>query len=330
LINVKQLKSQLKEKTIKSIYLFGGEETFLVDKYTKEITDMCVDEAFKEFNYSFYNEDNESYDSFFDDVNSYPTMSEKKVVVLKNVGFTKLKDYQKPLCQLVSSLPDYVVVIIVEPEIKKIKKALADEIEEKGEIVEFQKQTIYDLRAWVAMNLGRFGKNIMPADAEYLINLCQLSMEKLNIECEKLGSAEGNTVTKKLIDEMVNVPLEVNIFSMSDEILNGNSKNAYNILKGLKSSKQEPIAILIIMYKQFADLLMFKNLGEENANAESFLAPNRRWLAKKLMQSCRRYSKEKLRLAMKLCAKYDIDIKSGKIDGFTAIEMLLAEILIKN
>lgn len=328
LINVTKLKQQLKQGELKNIYLFCGEEKFLVDMYVKKVTDMALGDGLREFNYSYYNEDNENYENFVNDVEAYPTMAEKKVVVLKNTKFIKLKDYQKPLAELFRSLPDYAVVIIVEEEASKVKKALLEVINKKGEVVEFKKQNAADLRAWVTRQLASKNKQMSNEDMEYLVNLCERSLDKLSVECEKLvAAAEETFITRKMIDELVKVPVEYKIFEMSDHLLAGRAENAYNILNGFKINKEQPIVIFITIYKQLADLYMFRLLGEEGKNAADYLAPNRKWLASKLASEARRHSKEKLRMGMRLCAEYDLQIKSGKIDGFTALEMMMAEFL---
>ncbi len=326
MINVTKLKQQLKAGDVKNLYLFCGEEKFLVDMYLKKITDMVIDGGFKEFNYCFYNEDNENYESFANDVESYPTMAEKKIIILKNTKFVKLKEYQKPLAEIFENIPEYAVVIIVEEEASKIKKALSDIINKKGEIVEFKKQNVSDLRAWISIQLSSKNKQISNEDAEYLINLCERSMEKLSVECEKLGSSTDEAViTRKMIDGLVKVPVQYKVFEMADHLLQGHAESAYKILNGFKINREQPIVIFINIYKQLADLYMFRIMGEEGKNAADFLAPNRKWLASKLSAESKRYPKEKIRQGMKICAEYDLKIKSGNLEGFSALEMMMAE-----
>ncbi len=328
MINVTKLKQQLKQGQLKNLYLFCGEEKYLVDMYVKKVTDMALTDGLREFNYSFYNEDNESYESLVNDIEAYPTMSKKKVVVLKNTRFIKLKDYQKPLCEIFENIPDYAVVIIVEEDASKIKKSLSDVIGKNGEIVEFKKQNVSDLRAWISRQFALKNKQMSNQDMEYLIDLCERSLEKLSVECEKLISAtDSPVITRNMVDELVKVPIEYKIFEMSDHLLSGNAEKAYSILNGFKVSREQPIVIFITIYKQLADLYMFRLLGDEGKNGADYLAPNRKWLASRLSAECRRHSKEKIRRGMKLCAEYDLQIKSGKIEGFTALEMLMAEFL---
>lgn len=326
MINVTKLKQQLKAEEIKNIYLFCGEEKFLVDMYLKKIADMVIDGGFREFNYCFYNEDNESFEAFANDVESYPTMAEKKVIILKNTKFVKLKEYQKPLAEIFKNIPEYAVIIIVEEEASKIKKALSDIINEKGEIVEFKKQNVSDLRAWISIQLSAKKKQMGNEDAEYLINLCERSMEKLSVECEKLcSSTETSVITRQMIDALVKVPVQYRVFEMADHLLSGNAESAYKILNGFKINREQPIVIFINIYRQLSDLYMFRIMNEEGKNASVFLAPNRKWLASKLSAESKRYPKEKIREGMRICAEYDLQIKSGNLEGFAALEMMMAE-----
>lgn len=328
MINVTALKQNLKKGIISNLYFFCGEEKFLMDTYTKKITEMAIGDGLMELNYSFYNEDNESFEAFSDDLESYPTMSDKKVIVLKNTSFIKLKDYQKPLENMLSNLPDYAVVIIAETEDAKLKKPLMDIISKRGVAVDFKKQNISDLRAWVTRRLADNGKQINTADAEYLITLCDRALDKLSVECDKLASADtGSVVDKMTIQSLVKVPVEYKIFEMADKLLEGDGEGAYKILNEFKITKVQPVVVFSVIYGQLGDLLMFRLLRDEGQNPGEFLAPNRKWLASSLQKNCTKYSKEKLRRGMNLCAGYDLDVKKGKADGYSAMELMIAEFL---
>ena len=328
MINVTALKQQIKKGIIKNLYLFCGEEAYLIDSYTKKITDSALGDGLREFNYTFYNEDNENFELFKNDVEAYPVMSEKKVIVLKNVSFIKLKDYQKPVAEILGNVPPYAVVIIIDTDGAKMKKPVTDAISANGEIVDFKKQSAADLRSWLSIKLGRYGKEIQNPDADYLVNLCGRSLEKLAVEAEKLASStDGRLITRELINTLVKIPVEYKIFEMSDCLLKGDSAGAYGILGGFKTAKVQPIVIFSVIYGQLSDLLMFRLVGDEGGNPSEFLAPNKKWLASKMSAECRRYSKEKLRNGMRLCAGYDLEVKKGNIDGYAAVEIMMAELL---
>lgn len=78
MINVTKLKQKLKQGELKNIYLFCGEEKYLVDMYLKKVTNMALGDGMREFNYSYYNEDNENFENFVNDIEAYPTMAENQ------------------------------------------------------------------------------------------------------------------------------------------------------------------------------------------------------------------------------------------------------------
>ena len=120
------------------------------------------------------------------------------------------------------------------------------------------------------------------------------------------------------------MPLEFKIYAMSDKLLEKNAQVAYNMLNEFKISKQQPTVIISLIYSHVAALYMFAKL---KGRAREYLPANRKFLARKYLQESQRHSEEKLRKIMKQCACYDDGIKGGKIEGWTALELIMANFL---
>jgi len=327
---VSDLKRRLKEGAPDKVYLFYGEEKFLIDTYLKQIKGAVVSGPFADFNYNIFTDNNADFDEFVESVEGYPQMADKKMIVVKDCDFLKQADYQESMEKIIKNAPDYAVLVFVEEELTKVKKDLIKCIEKVGCVVDFKKQTPSDLRAWVNRTFALSGKKMRVDDMEHLVTICEHSLSKLKIECDKLIAAVGDeeVVTRGHIDQMVQVPFEYKVFQIADKILSCDA-SVYSILNELKNNKEQPTVIISLIYSQLASLLMFKNLERERVNAEDFLPPNRKFLARRLSSECRKHSPDKLRMGMKLCAQYDVDIKTGKIEGFTALEIIMAQLMIK-
>ena len=115
-----QLKNDIKNKTFKNVYVFTGDEKYLADYYSKEICNALVDEDMKEFNFLKLSTlpSPEDIDAF---ASSYPFMSEHKVMLVKDTGIMKNapEDVKEYFTELLSSVPDYLVVIFNEANIDK-------------------------------------------------------------------------------------------------------------------------------------------------------------------------------------------------------------------
>lgn len=324
-LTVAQLNKQLKTE-LKNIYLFYGEEYFLHKTYIDRLKSMVLQGPLADFNYLEMSGKSASFEAFAAEVNTYPQMAEKKLILLKETSFLTATEYQKEMKKILSDIPEYAVVVFVEQDTKKVKKDLLKTIETKGAVANFEKQSLADLRSWVNRTFSARKKRMKTEDIEHLINICERSLDKLKNECEKLIAAVGDDdiITRHHIDEMVQVPLEFKIYSMSDKLLEKNAMEAYTMLKEFKINKEQPTVIISLIYSHISSLYMFARL---KGSAEGFLPPNRRFLSRRYIQQSKRHSEEKLRSIMKQCAEYDDGIKGGKIEGWTGLELIMANFL---
>lgn len=324
-LTVAQLNRQLKSE-LKNIYLFYGEEHFLHQTYIDRLKGMVLQGPLSDFNYLKMEGKDARFEDFAAEVETYPQMAEKKLILLKETPFLTATEYQKEMKKILSDIPEYSVVVFVEQDLKKVKKDLLKIIESKGSVANFEKQSMADLRAWVSRTFAAQKKRMKMEDVEHLISICDRSLDRLKNECEKLVAAAGDNeiITRKNIDELVQVPLEFKIYAMSDKLLEKNAQVAYNMLNEFKISKQQPTVIISLIYSHVAALYMFAKLKDR---AREYLPANRKFLARKYLQESQRHSEEKLRKIMKQCACYDDGIKGGKIEGWTALELIMANFL---
>lgn len=327
-LTVAQLNKQLKEKA-KGLYLFYGEENFLHSTYINRIKKSVLDGPFADFNYSVFDEKSAVFENFISEINTYPQMANQKLIVLKNTDFLTLAEYQKKMADVLNDLPDYAVIIFIEHDTKKIKKDLLKLIQANGTSVEFTKQSVADLRSWVNRTFAAADKRMKIEDMEHLVNICERSLDRLSTECAKLIAAVGDSevITRRNINDMVQIPLEFKIYTMADKLLSGNPEGAYTMLRELKINKEQPTVIIALIYSQLSSLYMFRQLRQRG---EEFIPSSRRFLAKKYASECMRHDEKKLRTAMIQCAEFDDGIKNGTIDGWTALELVMAFLLQKN
>ncbi len=326
-LTIPQLKRQIQNNDISNLYLFYGEEKYLLNNYITNIKDKTVN-GFLEFNYFEFTDETADYEQFTSFVLSYPQMSDKKMVVLKDCGFLQNTAYKEKMLELLSDLPSYSVVVFAEQTVGKIKKELLALIDEKGIVTEFEKQTPENLRAWVNRKFALSNKKMTIEDMNYLVSLCSCSLEKLEVECSKLiAGTEEEIISKNHIDALVTVPVEYKVFTMADCLLNKNNNEAYSLLREFKINKEQPTEILAIIYSSISEILMFKTLLGLGKNPELYLAPNRKWLGKKYRAQATKQDSKKLRQIMKMCYSYDEKIKTGMIDGYTALEVVIASML---
>jgi len=320
-LTITELKQDIKNQDIKTLYLFHGPEEYLAEKYLKQLKDVV---PHGDFNYHQFDEPIE-LSEIIDIVEQYPQMSEQKMVVLKDSGILKTNTKEKK--EFIESLPNYVVVVFVEKDVAKLSKPLTNLF---NNIVKFDVQKTSDLRAWTQRQFADRGKKVNLDDIEYLTQICELSLGKIEIEVEKLCAAAGcrEEVTRELIDRLVPIPLDYKVFDFVSLLLNQESKKAYTMMDEFKRGREEPIALISIVFSQISSIVMVKNFRDLKINGvEEYFAPNRRFLAAKIARELGRYDIKKLRGAMKDCTEFDVGIKTGGIEPWVAVELLAAKLL---
>lgn len=327
-LTIPQLKSKLNNKIISGAYLFYGEETFILNSYIDIMKATCVTD-FPEFNYMEFNEENCDVESLIGFVMAYTQFSDKKLIVAKNTGILQNNSYKDKLVSLIEQIPDFTVLVFVEETTAKIHKDILSAFEKYGNMTDFIKQDPATLRTWVNKKFISAGKKMSIENMTMLVDMCGHSLEKLSVECGKLiASTEEEVISREIIDRLVTVPAEYKIFAMSDHLLNKNATEAYGLLKEFKTNKEQPTEIIALVYASVSEIYMFKSLMAEGGNPENYLAPNRKWLGKKYRMMANKHDFKKLRTIMGLCYEYDEKIKIGEIDQYTALELIMAQMLI--
>ena len=119
--NFIKLKQQIKSGDIKNLYLFFGEETFLKDMYLKRMGKTVPEDGFSDFNRILLEGNDVTSDSVDDAVDSFPMMSEKKLLVIKDSGIFKSPNEETKVFwqKRLADIPDYLLMIFDEKSVDK-------------------------------------------------------------------------------------------------------------------------------------------------------------------------------------------------------------------
>lgn len=325
-MTVTELKKAVKNNELKNLYLFHGEEEYLIFSYVNQFKKLILGDM-ADFNY-FEFEGETSLAAAAEAIEQYPQFAEQKLIILKESGL--LKNHDKITEKLLQSIPPYNVVVFVERDSAKINKKMIKVVEEEGEAVDFSRQKPSDLRAWVNIRLTSAGKKMKNDDAEYFVQICELSMSKIELELEKLIASVGDQqeIKRADIERMITPLLDYKIYEMVDCVLKRNAQSAYEMLREFKTGGEAPTVILAMLFSQLHFIAMVKNLKQDQEpKIDEFFPANRKFLAGRIAKETGKYRMEKIYQAMKMCSDFDGDIKMGRIEGWTAVEIVIATLL---
>lgn len=331
---VNAFKEKLKSDNLSGIYIFTGEEKFARRAAVDSVRKKFEEYGFSEFNIQVFEEKAATVSAVSDYIEAFPVMSEFKLAIIKNSGiFKSASDEVKNFWIKTSeNFPEYLAVIFDEDNIDG-RNALAKKMKSVGIYTEFNYKTPAELAAWCGKIFAKANISITPEVLEHLIFSCDEGMENVKNESEKLIAycEDKRQVSMEDVDLIVRKSLQSRIFEMLDAISYKNASLAYTRLNELKIYKESPIKIIAMLGRQSVMLLKTSVLLEENRYGE--IASELKippFIAKKYIEQARNTSTPRLSDMVNKCTDADYKIKSGITDDWTAVEVLISELIDNN
>lgn len=327
-----------------AIYLFYGEETYLLETRVKKIK--------KEYQQlilgiNFIQIDDTNAEELIADLETPAFGFDKKLIIAKNTGLfkkekkttktdskkKKVDDTKLPLNEKIAKyiqgnleeLKNTVDLVFVEQEVDK--NALYQTIEKVGEVKEFALLKLPDLIANIKKITVAYKVNIDDATAKYLVECCGTSMQDLINELRKLieYKGENSNITKQDIDLLCTKQIQAVIFDLTDNLGKKETSKALEVYNGLISNKEPIQKILITLYNHFKKLYIIKiaeKYNEDVATAMN-LKPNQLFLVSKYKTQARYFETQELREVIEALIDLDANYKIGLISLEIGLEAIL-------
>lgn len=328
---MKTIKEQIKEKSVSGAYLMYGEEDFLKDYYCKQLSDMCLMDGIREFNYMKVNSDKIDLNAITDFVVSLPMMSDKKVLVLKNTGiFAKANDAVKKFwTEIFDDMPEYMVIIFVENTVDK-RSSLYKAISKSHTAEEFPLSNENELINWFARYIAKDNKSMTKEDIAFVIESVGRNMYLLKNEADKLiayALGKDGLISHEDVEACICKSLEGKVFALIDNIVSKDKSKAISRINDLKTLKEQPVMIIALIFRQFSILRKVKVLEGRQLSEIAQKTKQRDFVIKKNLSQLKGFSLKDLDSAISMCVKADEDIKSGASEPWLTLEKLTVSLM---
>ena len=331
---LQELKADIKSRSMGRLYIFHGEEKFLLHYYFGQIRKILLDELTESFNFHKFNSENFTLQSFVDSVEGFPMMSEHTLVVVDDVDLFKLPEGEREkIGETLSDIPDWCTVIFTYETVawkpdKRLKK-LWEPINACAMIVEFEKQNQRELINWVSRHFQSRGKRISNELCAYLIEITDGTMTSLSGEIDKISAYSGaDEIKKSDIDAVTEPVLDAVVFQMTDMLSDGNYAQALMKLQQLLKMQEEPIQILGAVGGHFRRISTARTLLDNGRTATELakLYGIQDYPARKSMEAARKFRPEFCKRAAELVLDTDYKMKTSFDDQERLLEMLLLQL----
>jgi DNA polymerase-3 subunit delta len=268
------------------------------------------------------------FSDFKDDIRQISMFKEKKLAIITNV-FSDADFRERFLKEAEKFLQSGDIILFYEPgEIDKRGK-LFKFLKKNAECQEFEPLSGQKLKNWVKKE---FGKREVKINQEALETLCEYvggDLWRMSNEIRKLASfrREGAVGTED-VRALIKPKIETDIFKTIDAVSQKNKKRALELLHKHLEKGDSPLYLLTMINYQFRNILIVKDFIERRRPygvilKKSGLHP---FVARKSYFQSQKFSFPELKKIYRNIFQADLDIKTGRINPETALDLLIAEI----
>lgn len=335
MVSIVELEKRLNEQKLSSMYLFWGEEKYILDNCVKKITKL-FGETVKGINYITIDESN--VQEIISDIETPAFGFEKKLIVARNTGLFKKEGRKKNIeteklkekieayiNDNIEEINESVVLVFIEEEADKGK--LLDVIDKNGIICKFDEQKPLELQKRLKTICDMYKVNIDTGTLQYFIECCGTNMQVLINEIRKLIEYVGTngTIKRDDIDKLSIRQIESIIFDLTDSLGQKNVSKALEVLHNLIYTKEPIQKILITLYNHFKKLYIVKLCVKYNKDVVSSLKlkPNQTFLVNKYKNQSKLFTEENLETIINELIDLDYKYKIGLIDIDIGLEAIL-------
>ena len=253
------LRESIINKNIFPIYLFHGNEAYLIDEMTVLLIGQILNDSSRNFNYDVVDEaDARDVISL---VTAFPLESERRVVVVKDFEKIEEKDLLIPLFEK----PVDTTVFILRTEKPDFRTKVYKALQQAAVVVKFRQLYENEITSWIRSRVKKEGKEISTEASELLQSYIGRSLREVSNEIDKLFIFVGDktTIDDDDVSAVVGMSREYNIFELQRSIGKKDLTNTLKIMQCMLDAGVSPIGIVSMLTKYFMNIWVFQEVSSQ-------------------------------------------------------------------
>jgi DNA polymerase-3 subunit delta len=265
-ITVRELNKAITSGNFDPVYLFHGEEGYLVDTNVRRVIDGALAPSERDFNLEFRHADDLTAETLDSLLNTPPIFAARRAVVLREV--TSLKKGARAVLDryLASPSPDLLLILTENEVLAKTEKTLPA----KSSVIEFDRLRDKDLTTWVERWVqGIPGASIEPSAVQLLISVVGNKLGELAAELDKLVSySDGRVIDVAAIEDLVGVRHGETFADLLNAIADRDAPRALELVPHIMAQpKATAVYLIILLTTQMMAIAYARALLDEGGSA---------------------------------------------------------------
>ncbi len=333
-----KLSVAVKHKNFSPVYIFYGNEEFLIEESIKVILENALDSGLRDFNFDVVYGNEIDLQGLLSLLYLLPVMSPKRVVVMRNAEkfFNKIsrskkaKDEEAFINYLKKPNPDVIFIIVLnEPD---FEKEIYKKVFEFSTVVDLKAPYDSQIPSWIAKRVKEKGKDITGDACKLLQAYVGNSLRDLENEITKLFIFVGDS--KKLIDiedvkQVVGLSRSFTVFDLQKAIGERNLQLAITIIERMLQVGEFPPVILTMLTRYFTLLWKLHELKKVESDPKKLANSLQisQYHIKEYLYHLGKFKEAEIKNAFKYLIEADELIKTSPVDEKVVLSQMIYKII---
>ncbi len=309
------------------IVLINGESILLINE---TINNMIKENK----NITSFDMNNASIEDILLEAGYFSMFEEEKIIIVRNANFFgsgKLNEKDsESLIKYLENPNSLTSIIFICNEKLDARKKLTKLLKEKYEIISIPALKYYEVENRVVKYLQKLNYKIDPETVKYIVSNSLNNYDLVMNEVEKiiLYYNEPCFIKRQDVENIISKSINTNNFLFVDALIDGDLEKSLALLNDLKTMKVEPTVLISLIARDIRIMLNIKILLEQNKREYEILNELKLmdWQLEKYLKKVFPYKKKELEEWLVKLTELDLKIKSGKLDKYYALELLILDI----
>ena len=336
---VTRIVKDIKNKNLKPIYFFMGEEPYYIDQLADYIANNVLTEEERGFNQMVLYGRDVTLDDVVSQAKRFPMMAERQVVIVKEAqdlsrAILAQPEKSKNTLEAYAENPQPTTVLVFCYKYKKLdkRKRVYKALSKNGLIFESKKLYENQVGDWIRRVMTGKGYTVEPKAAHMLVEFLGTDLSKINNELEKLRLIlpEGSTITPLAVEQNIGISKDFNNFELQRAIGDKDMVKAHRIINYFaQNPKDNPMVVTIaLLFSFFQNLLIYHGLPSKDKSSVAKALKVNPYFVGQYVDAARNYPMKKVSHVVNLLRT--ADVKSKGVGAYNIPQGdLLKELLVQ-
>jgi len=314
-------------------YLIYGEDNFRAKQKIKQIKEKYVSASLGDTNLKIIEGKEVSFDQIVREIWAIPFLAKSRLLIIKNLLKEGKKDTQEKTAEFLKKIPSSTVVFFQEDGLPDKRTVLYKRLNQPGKAQEYKLLEEEQLKRWIKKEVEGRGGEIESDAVALLAEYVGPDLWRMTNEINKLIayrlSQKPEIINIEDVKLLVSPEIKSDIFKLIDAIGAKNFRAAISEYEKLLKAGENELYILSMIVYQFRNLLIVKDLIERSPRIDRWQIAKKTGLhpfvVQKTLYQIKNFTLDKLKEIYGALLDFDVAIKTGKMEGKTALVLAIAK-----